>query len=102
MTPYDASGATTFSGMSIQGSSVATTAMTQLSFDGHIWYTAGIRLTPGEVSFLTDTGATWGSDSSFSGVATNGGASIPVIVEDDYDVWFNTLTGRYILIPLNL
>ncbi|TBN14532.1 SusE domain-containing protein [Hyunsoonleella pacifica] len=102
MTPFDASGATMFSGMSIQGSSVATTAMTQLTFDGHIWYAAGIRLTPGEVSFLTDTGATWGAATGFSGVATNGGSAIPVVVEDDYDVWFNTLTGRYILIPLNL
>ncbi|TBN00901.1 SusF/SusE family outer membrane protein [Hyunsoonleella flava] len=102
MTPFNASGATMFSGMSIQGSSVSTTAMTPLSFDGHIWYAAGIRLTPGEVSFLTDTGATWGAAISFSGVATAGGSAIPVIVEDDYDVWFNTLTGRYILIPLNL
>lgn len=102
ITPFDASGASMFSSMSLQGSSVTTTAMTQLSFDGFIWYAAGVRLTPGEVSFITNTGASWGSETSFSGVATEGGSTIPVIVEDDYDVWFNTLTGRYILIPLNL
>lgn len=100
--PFDASGITSPATLSIQGSSVATTAMTALAFDGHIWYATGIHLVPGDVTFLTDAGATWGSTTSFSGVATDGGGSIPVIVEDDYDVWFNDLTGRYILIPLNL
>lgn len=100
--PFDASGITSPTTLSIQGSSVTTTTMTALVFDGHIWYATGIRLLPGEVTFLTDSGATWGSTTSFSGVATDGGGSIPVIVEDDYDVWFNDLTGRYILIPLNL
>ena len=100
--PFDASGITSPTSLSIQGSSVANTiAMTPLAFDGHIWYANGIRLTPGEVSFFADSN-TWGSSTSFSGVATNGGESIPVIVEDDYDVWFNDLTGQYILIPLNL
>ena len=77
--------------------------MTPLAHDGHIWYANAVRLTPGDVTFLTDTvELTWGGTTSFSGVATDGGGSIPVIVEDDYDVWFNDLTGRYILIPLNL
>ena len=76
--------------------------MTALAFDGHIWYALGIRLTPGDVKFTTGAGASWGSSSSFSGIATAGGDAIPVIVEDDYDVWFNDLTGRYILIPINL
>jgi starch-binding outer membrane protein SusE/F len=76
--------------------------MNQLSFDGHLWFANSVRLTPGEVSFVTDGGANWGSNSSFSGIASSGGSAIPVIVEDDYDVWFNDLTGRYILIPLNL
>ena len=90
------------SSLSLQGSSTANTAMTPLAFDGHIWYANSVRLTPGEVSFVTDSGAQWGSSDAFSGVAASGGASIPVVVEDDYDVWFNDLTGRYILIPLNL
>lgn len=102
LTPFDASGITSPASLSIEGTSVATTAMTPLTFDGHIWYASSLRLTPGTVTFLTDAGAAWGGSTSFSGVATSGGDAIPVIVEDDYDVWFNDLTGRYILIPLNL
>ncbi|GAL81118.1 hypothetical protein JCM19274_3862 [Algibacter lectus] len=68
-----------------------------------MWYAAALHLTPGDLTFVTNTGSAWGGGSTgFSGVATDGGESIPVIVEDDYDVWFNDLTGRYILVPLNL
>lgn len=88
--------------MKIQGSSTATTALSPLAIDSHMWYAAALHLTPGEVSFVTNTGSSWGGATGFSGVATDGGGPIPVIVEDDYDVWFNDLTGRYILVPLNL
>lgn len=98
---YDASGAAEFTSMSIQGSASETTAMTQSTFDSHIWNIPNVRLTPGELQFLTNTGSTWGSANAFSGVAEEGG-SIPVVVEDDYEIWFNTLSGRYIMIPLNL
>lgn len=86
----------------LEGSSTASIAMTPLAFDGHIWYASGVKLTPGNVEFVTDGGARWGSSDAFSGVSTDGGGAIPIIVEDDYDIWFNDLTGRYILIPLNL
>ncbi|WP_439129441.1 SusE domain-containing protein [Polaribacter sp.] len=99
---FDANGKTSPASLIIQGSSTANVTMTPLSFDGHIWYANGVRLTPGSVEFVTDTSAKWGADTSFSGVATDGGGTIPVPVEDDYDIWFNDLTGRYILIPLNL
>ena len=100
--PFDATGITSPASLTLQGSSTANVSLTSLSFDGHIWYANNVRLTPGDVEFVTDTGAKWGSTTSFSGVATDGGGAVPVIVEDDYDVWFNDLTGRYILIPLNL
>lgn len=101
--PFDATGITSPASLTLQGSSLATAvSMTPLDFDGHIWYANGVRLTPGDIEFLTDSGAVWGSTTSFSGTATSGGGSIPVIVEDDYDIWFNDLTGRYILTPLNL
>ena len=100
--PFDASGITSPASLSVQGSSTTTTAMTALAFDGHIWNISNIHLVPGEISFVTGSGASWGSTTSFSGVATDGGGSIPVLVEDDYDIWFNDLTGRYIMIPLNL
>lgn len=100
--PFDASGATSYTGMSIQGSAGTTTTMNKLSFDGHIWYLNSVHLTPGDLQFKTNTNAVWGSTTEFSGKATLNGGNIPVVVEDDYDVWFNDLTGRYILIPLNL
>lgn len=100
--PFNATGITSPASLTLQGSSTTNVAMTPLTFDGHIWYANNVRLTPGDVAFVTGGGDSWGSTTSFSGVATAGGGSIPVIVEDDYDVWFNDLTGRYILIPLNL
>ena len=100
--PYDATNATSPLTLTLQGSSTTMVPMSSLAHDGHIWYANSVRLTPGDVSFVTNTGASWGGSTSFSGVATDGGSAIPVIVEDDYDVWFNDLTGRYILIPLNL
>lgn len=101
--PFDASGSTSPASLTAQGSSLDTaTPLSALTFDGHIWYASAVRLKPGNFQFATDSGALWGSDTSFSGVATSGGASIPVIVEDDYDIWFNDLTGQYILVPLNL
>ncbi|CAM1343306.1 SusE domain-containing protein [Tenacibaculum amylolyticum] len=101
--PFDATGIISPATLSVQGSSVAaTTALTALTFDEHIWYANSVRLTPGSLQFVTDGGNTWGSDTAFSGSATQGSVMIPVIVEDDYDIWFNDLTGQYILIPLNL
>ncbi|WP_299621170.1 SusE domain-containing protein [uncultured Tenacibaculum sp.] len=101
--PFDASGITSPTSLAVQGSSVAApVTLNALAFDGHIWYASAVRLTPGDLQFLANGTDTWGSDTSFSGTATNGGANIPVIVEDDYDIWFNDLTGEYILIPLNL
>ena len=102
-TAFDASGAADFTSMTIQGSALASdTALTQSSFDSHLWYTNSVNLQSGDLQFVTNTSATWAGSTSFSGVATEGGGSIPVIVQDDYEVWFNDLTGDYILIPLNL
>jgi hypothetical protein len=103
---YDASGAANFTGMSVQGSATPNggtpTAINQLAHDGHIWYINNIHLVPGDLQFITNTASVWGGTTEFAGQATENGGNIPVVVEDDYDVWFNDLTGRYILIPLNL
>ncbi|MDD7914339.1 SusE domain-containing protein [Polaribacter ponticola] len=99
---FNASGITSPTTLTLKGTSTTDITMIPLAFDGHIWYANNVKLLPGNVDFVTDSGANWGSTTSFSGVATDGGGSIPVIVEDDYDVWFNDLTGQYILIPLNL
>ncbi|WP_299674565.1 SusE domain-containing protein [uncultured Tenacibaculum sp.] len=100
---FDASGIDSPGSLAVQGSSLdAPVALTPLTFDGHIWNASAVRLKPGDLQFLANGTDAWGSDTSFSGIATNGGANIPVIVEDDYDIWFNDLTGEYILVPLNL
>jgi hypothetical protein len=102
--PFDASGATDYTSIEVQGSAVsAPVALTRLSTnDSHIWYANGVTLGTGDLAFSTNLGSTWGGDTSFSGTATDGGANIPVIVGDEYDIWFNDLTGDYIMIPLNL
>ncbi|WP_323787066.1 SusE domain-containing protein [Psychroserpens sp.] len=103
MDSTDESGSTSFSSMTLQGDAVGTdTAFTQSSFDTHLWYISNVNLQPGDLQIMTNTGSTWGGSTSFSGVATDGGGSIPVVVQDDYEVWFNDLTGDYILIPQNL
>ncbi|WP_138434943.1 SusE domain-containing protein [Winogradskyella algicola] len=103
MNPFDASGAADFTSMTIQGSALsASTSMQQSSFDSHLWYISSITLVPGELQFMTNTGSTWAGTTEFSGQATEGSDSIPVIVGDDYEVWFSDLTGDYIMIPLTL
>jgi hypothetical protein len=102
ITPFDESVIISPASLTIKGTSTADVTMAPLAFDSHIWSANSVRLTPGDIAFVTGAGSEWGSTTSFSGVATDGGGSIPVIVEDDYDVWFNDLTGDYILIPLNL
>lgn len=104
MEPYDDSGSTTFTSMTLQGSGVsADTPFTQSSFDSHLWYISSVNLLQsGELQIMTNTGSSWAGSNAFSGVATEGGESIPVAVQDDYEVWFNDLTGDYIMIPQNL
>ena len=108
--PFDASSAPLTS-LGINGSATPSggteTALQQYGiggnvFDPHIWYSRNIHLVPGELQFVANNSDTWGSDTQFSGQTTPGGGSITIIVEDDYEVWFNDLTGDYILIPLNL
>ena len=92
-----------YTSMQIQGSATSNNVyMNQSSFDNHIWYLNSVHLTQGNLQFLNNTSNTWSGSTSFSGVATENNGFLPVVVEDDYDVWFNDLTGEYILIPLNL
>lgn len=108
--PFDGS-ATALASLGINGSATPSggseTALQQYGiggnvFDPHIWYSRNIHLVPGELQFVANNTDTWGSDTQFSGQTTPGGGTITIIVEDDYEVWFNDLTGDYILIPINL
>lgn len=76
------------------------TDMTQSEFNPHIWYIEGIELTDGEAKFRADDAwdLDWGGATAISGETTVAGPNIPVSA-GTYDVWFNTLDGRYIFIP---
>jgi hypothetical protein len=102
MEPFDASNAPEFTSITLQGSGISTdTQMNQLSLDPHIWFLNNVSLMTGGVQFETNTGATWGGDTAFSGMASENGPAIDIVVADDYNVWFNDLTGEYIFIPQN-
>lgn len=95
---------TPYASLTLQGSAAAAPqTMTQLAAPfNHLYYISNILLIPGEVQFQTNSGAILGAETGFMGIATENGGNIPVIVEDSYEVWFNSLTGRYILHPLSL
>jgi len=105
---YDASGASVLSSVGISGSATpGATALTQFGiggtvYDQHIWYIRNVRLVIGEFQIIVNGTNNWGGTTDFSGKATLNGGSIPVTVEDDYEVWFNDLTKEYHLIPVNL
>lgn len=66
----------------------------------HIWFANDVTLAEGEMKFRAGDAwdVNWGSDTPLTGQATMNGPNIPV-AEGVYDIWFNDLTGRYILIP---
>ncbi len=103
---YDASGADTYStigyiGTATPGGWDADTDMTQSSHNPHLWYANDIALAEGEMKFRANDAwdVNWGADTAISGQATVNGPNIPV-EEGTYDIWFNDLTGSYILVPI--
>ena len=107
--PFDTSGATPLNSLTISGSALVNgeATLTQYGIDGEvfdefIWYIPNVLMAPGEFTFIANGSQQWGNTSLFSGVATPDGGNIPVDVEDEYEVWFNSLTGEYQFIPINL
>lgn len=105
--PFDASGEATYSTIGVIGDSTPggwdnDTDMTQSEFDDHIWFVNGISLIDGEMKFRAEDAwdVNWGDDTPLSGEAFQDGPNIPVTA-GTYDVWFNDLTGRYLLIPVD-
>lgn len=102
--PYDASGAATYATIGVIGDATengwdADQDMTKSTFDPHIWYVKGIELGDGEIKFRADDdwAVNWGGNTPMSGQATDGGPNFPVTA-GTYDIWFNDITGRYLLI----
>lgn len=106
--PYDESGDTTYTSIAIIGDATPNgwddtndTDMTQSAFNPHIWYLTGLDLTDGEMKFRADDSwaVNWGAGIAISGQGVQEGPNNPVTA-GTYDIWFNDLTGRYILIPI--
>lgn len=74
--------------------------MTQSEFNPHIWYAEDVELSDGPIKFRADFAwdANWGADTFPAGESAVDGPDIPA-TEGVYNIWFNTLDGRYILIP---
>lgn len=72
------------------------------AFDPHIWVKKNVTLNSGEFKFRADHdwGTSWGVAQEFFGVASIGGANIPLSTAFNYDVYFNDVTGEFSLIPV--
>ncbi|OYU82184.1 MAG: DUF5116 domain-containing protein [Flavobacterium sp. BFFFF1] len=104
MTPFAGNTATTIPTIGIIGDGTAggwdtDTDMTQSSFDPHVWKITA-TLVDGFMKFRAnnDWPVNWGSGTATSGVGVQDGSNIPVTA-GTYDIWFNDLDGRYLLIP---
>lgn len=110
MEPYDASSATAYEVVGVIGTATTGTDegwnddidMTQSEFNPHLWYVNDIELFDGEMKFRANNAwdVSWGASTELSGQgANNNDPNIPVTA-GTYDIWFNDLTNRYLLIPI--
>lgn len=103
----DATDADTFASIGIIGDATpggwdADTDMMQSEFNPHIWYATDFVLTDGEFKFRANDAwdANWGNASdALSGEASLGSTDNMAATPGTYNIWFNDLDGRYILIP---
>lgn len=106
MEPFDVSAAPSYASIGILGDATAggwdtDTDLTPTAFDPHIWVIEDVELAEGELKFRADDlwENSWGDATPLSGQgANNEDPNIPVTA-GTYDIWFNDLDGRYILIP---
>lgn len=104
---YDASAAASYATVGIIGSSTplgwdGSTALTQSTFNSHVWSLDVLGLVDGEAKFRANDAwdVAWGANTAFSGVGTTEGGSpnIPV-AKSKYRIYFNDLDGSYLMIP---
>lgn len=100
---YNASAAKTFNTVGIIGSSTplgwdASTALTQSTFNSHVWSLETLGLVDGEAKYRANNkwDVSWGGKTAFSGGGT--GDNIPV-AKSKYKIYFNDLDGSYLMIP---
>lgn len=106
--PFDAASAPVYTAMGIIGTSTPgqwdnDTDMAQTASNPHIWYITGQELTDGELKFREGDAWTnsWGNTTPISGQGHNANDGNVPVTAGTYDIWFNDLDGRYILIPVN-
>lgn len=109
VTPYDASGATIYTTMAIIGDATPNgwandTFMTQDVNNPHLWFINGVSLVANQMKFRanSDWGFNWGDNGStelYGEAQFNSSGNIPISNAGIYDIWFNDLDGRYIIIP---
>ncbi|WP_103866003.1 SusE domain-containing protein [Aquimarina sp. I32.4] len=112
LTPIDITGATEYTTIGYIGSSRTgnddgwggdDTDMIQSPFNPHIWYIEGQSLFDGVLKFRhsNDWPGNWGGTTEFTGIGITDGdpPGIPV-TQGTYDIWFNDLDGRYLLVPV--
>ena len=106
--PFNASNATVYASMAIIGDATPNgwsndTNMTQDPNNPHLWFINGVTLQPNQMKFRANGSWTdnWGYNGSSELYGTslyNSSENIPIPTSGVYDIWFNDLDGRYILI----
>ncbi len=79
------------------------TDMNQSPFNPHIWYLEGVDLFDGPLKFRhsDDWPGNWGGATPLTGVGiTDGDPPAIEVTAGKYDIWFNDLDGRYLLVPV--
>ncbi len=108
VTPYDASGATTYATIGVIGDSTpggwgTDTDMAQDPNNPHLWFINGISLTANQLKFRADDdwADNWGDSGSSQtyGISQYGSPDNFSIPEAGvYDIWFNDLDRSYLII----
>ncbi|KAA1248111.1 SusE domain-containing protein [Aquimarina sp. RZ0] len=115
LAPIDASAAIVYSTMGLIGSArtgddsgwdasiIPDTDFMQSPFNPHIWYLEGTEVFDGELKIRADDdwANSWGGNPGLSGQGNNDNDPNIIVTAGTYDIWFNDLDGRFILIPVN-
>lgn len=98
ITPYDATGAATYSSIQLSGTGVSSAvSLKQSHYDKHVWIADGITLTSGNLIFQSgDSSVSWAGSTFPWGKGENTDETIPVTVSGNYFIKFNDLTGHYV------
>lgn len=113
VTPYNVSAAPVYTSMGIIGAAIGGWGDTdEVNFvqdanNPHLWYALGVAFTTGN-EFLIRANDTWSNVWRYTGSQHQYGTSLLAgsgnnfpfnEASGNYDVWFNDLDGRYIIIP---